>query len=252
MAELNILHYLPGKSIIHRMDGRIKLFCMILLSITACTVTRILGLSILTLVLLITLAVSALPVQKLVREMKYFLFLIGLVMLVHAFSVPGTPITDLPIHPTWEGLRSGALFGWRIIFVVLISTVLTATTTLETLKNAIEWFLRPIPWVSETKIATMIGLTFTLVPLIFDQASEMLDAQKSRCLEGRKNPAARIVFLAYPLLFHTLRRADEIVYAMESRCYSGERTPVVFKAELRDWLLLIFSGVMSGVVLRIT
>lgn len=249
MAELNILHYMPGKSIIHRMDGRIKLLCMILFSIAASAAIRTLALVILSLVFLTALFGAKLPIKKLFTELKYFLFLIILVFIVHAFSIPGTPIIHLPLlNPTREGLLSGLFFGWRIILLITISMILTATTTLSTLKNAIEWLLRPIPFIPETKIATMISLTFTLMPLIFDQASEILDAQKARCIAGRKNPVARIVFLVFPLLLQTFRRADEMVGAMESRCYSEKRTPAEFRTTFKDWMVLIFVGVVCGVV----
>ena len=241
MAELNIFHYLPQKSVIHAMDGRIKLIGMILFSITTSIATRILDLSVLTLVILLALIGARLPLKKLLIEIKYFIVLISLVMVVHSFSIPGTPITHFLIpNLTWEGLRSGVFFGWRIILIVLLSTILTATTTLSTLKNVIEWFLRPIPLIRATKVATMFSLTFVLIPLVFDQASELLDAQKARCIEGRKNPIKRVIFLVYPLLLHTFIRADEMVYAMESRCYSEKRTPVLFKTNALDWLLLVF------------
>lgn len=250
MAELTIFGYLPGRSAIHRMDGRIKVICMILLSIATCAANQILDLFLLTLLLLPTLFGSALPIKKFLIQLKYFLFLIGLVMAVHSFSIPGAPLTNFSIvNPTREGLYSGLVFGWRIILIVIMGSILTATTTLSTLKDAVEWFLRPIPFIPETKIATMIGLTFTLIPLIFDQASEMMEAQKARCIEGRKSPITRIVFLTYPLLLHTLLRADEMVLAMESRCYSGERTKAVFRTKPMDWLFLLIAGIVCTVVL---
>jgi biotin transport system permease protein len=250
MAELNIFHYLPGESALHRMDGRIKLICMILLSIVASITIRILDLEILSLILLIALFYSKLPIRKLFTELRYFLFLIILVIVVHSFSIPGTPLTTFPLfNPTWEGLRSGMLFSWRIILLVSISMILTATTTLSSLKNVIEWLLRPIPFIPENKVAMMISLTFTLIPLIFDQASEMMDAQKARCIAGRKNPISRIVFLVFPLLLQTFKRADELVDAMESRCYSEERTPVVFRTKPSDWLLLLLTGLVCCMVL---
>jgi biotin transport system permease protein len=249
MAELNIFHYLPKKSLLHAMDGRIKLICMILFSITTSIATRIFDLSILTLVLFIALISSQLPLKKLFTEVRYFLFLIGLVIVVHSFSIPGAPIANIPIHGlTWEGLCSGLLFGWRLILIILISTILTETTPLSLLRNVIEWFLRPIPFIREARVAMMFSLTFVLIPLIFDQASEMMDAQKARCIEGRRSPIKRVLFLIYPLLLHTFMRADEMVFAMESRCYSEDRTPVIFKTKVPDWFFLIFSGLVCSIV----
>lgn len=249
MAELNIFHYIPQKSIIHEMDGRIKLICMILFTIAAGIAARIFDFTILTSVLVITLIGSGLPITKLFIEIRYFLFLIGIVIVVHSFSIPGTPIPNLPIHGlSMEGLRSGLLFGWRLILIILISTILVGTTPLSLLKSVIEWFLRPIPFIQEARVATMFSLTFVLIPLIFDQASEMQEAQKARCIEGRKNPIIRIKFLIFPLLLHTFMRADEMVLAMESRCYSEIRTKAVFKTNINDWLLLIFSGLICSMV----
>ena len=64
-----------------------------------------------------------------------------------------------------------------------------------------------------------------------------MNAQKSRCVELRKNPVKRVGFLAIPLLSRALGRADEIVYAMESRCYSEQRTRALFKTNKIDWLV---------------
>lgn len=242
MAELTIFHYIPKKSIIHQMDGRLKLICMILFTMTAGFASKTDDLTVLTSVLVIIYITAGLSVTRFIKEIRYFLFLLGVIMIAHSFTIPGKAIPGLPIHGmTWEGLSSGLLFGWRLILMILIGIIMTGTTSLSLFKNVLEWFLRPVPFIPEARVAMMFSLTFVLIPLIFDQASEMLDAQKSRCIDGRKNPITRILALAGPLLFHTFMRADEIVQAMESRCYSEVRTKAVFKTTLTDWLLLAFT-----------
>jgi biotin transport system permease protein len=245
MAELNIFHYFPKPSLLHNMDGRIKLACMILFAIAASMAARIFDFIVLTSVLVIALISAGLPLNKLVAEIKYFLFLIGMVILFHSWSVPGTPVPYFPMSGfSREGLTSGVLFGWRLILIIGICALLTGTTSLASLKNVIEWLLRPIPFIRETRVATMFSLTFVLIPLIFDQAAEMLEAQKARGIENRKNPVLQVRFLALPLLIQTFRRADEMVQAMESRCYSEERTPVHFQSNIKDWLLFGFTGLV--------
>ena len=97
---------------------------------------------------------------------------------------------------------------------------------------------------SEAAVATMFSLTFVLIPLVFDEVSEMLEAQKARCITGRKNPIKRISFLILPLLRQTFMRVDEMVLAMESRCYSEIRTKTAFTAKTNDWLLLAFAVIV--------
>jgi energy-coupling factor transporter transmembrane protein EcfT len=251
MAELNIFHYFPGRSWLHKTDGRIKLVCMIIFTITISFAGEV-QLTILTLGLAAALVGSRLPVHRLVSEIKYFLFFLIIVMAFHTWSVPGTPILHLPIPgATWEGLRSGLRFGWRLLLIIGTCAILTGTTSLSALKNVVEWFLRPVPFIREARVATMFSLTFVLLPLIFDQAAEISDAQKARGIENCKNPLRRIGFLTLPLLVHTFRRADEMVLAMESRCYSEERTPPDFKTNMKDWLLLGLTGLICGVQLGI-
>lgn len=250
MAEINIFHYLPRKSIIHMLDARIKLICLICFNIVISNAVKAIELSILTCILFIILIGSRLPVKKIISEIRYFLFLISLVVIVHSFSIPGIPLSIVPIPGlTLEGLRSGFFFGWRIILIILTCAILIGTTPLATLKNVIEWFLRPFPFIRETRISTMFSLTFVLIPLIFDQAFETLDALKSRCIEVRKNPIRRIVFLAFPLLLQTFRQADEIALAMESRCYSEDRTLAEFKTNLQDWLGLSFTILICAFII---
>lgn len=250
MAELTIFHYFPQQSILHHLDGRIKLICMILFTIAAGVANQARWLFILTFIFIMALIISRLPIKKLITEIRYFLFLIGIVIISHSFSVPGRPIPGLPTNgATWEGLRSGLFFGWRLILIFILGLILTGTTSLSVLKNVIEWFFRPIPFIREAKVATMFSLTFVLIPLIFDQVSEIQEAHKARCIVGRKSPVKRVTLFLYPLLLHILLRADEMGLAMESRCYSQSRTKAVFKTSATDWFILAFTGLVCAMVL---
>jgi energy-coupling factor transporter transmembrane protein EcfT len=249
MAELTIFHYLHKNSVLHKMDGRIKLICMILFSISASFASSKSDFTILTIVLLATLFIAQLPITTLLKELKFFSFLIILVIVVHSFSIPGSPIPNFPVPGlTIEGITSGLVFAWRLILIIIICIIFTGTTPLLLLRNVIEWFLRPVPLIPASRVAIMINLTFALIPLIFDQASEMLNAQKARCIEGRKNPVKRIMFTAFPLLVQTFRRTDELILAMEARCYSEDRTKAVFATTISDWFILTFSIVVAVIV----
>jgi energy-coupling factor transporter transmembrane protein EcfT len=237
------------------MDGRIKLACMVLFALAAGISGRAIDLILINIVLATALISSGLPVKRLLAEIRRFLFLIGVIVIAHSYAIPGTPITqgtlitNFPIRaPSWEGLNSGLIFGWRLVLVLIASIILVGTTSLTTFKSVIEWFLRPVPFIREARVATMFSLTFVLIPLVLDEASEMLEAQKARCINGGKNPIRRIRFLIFPLLFQTFIRADEMVMAMESRCYSEVRTKAAFKAKFNDWFFLAFSAIVFTVV----
>lgn len=239
MVEITFLRYIHKNTVLHRMDARLKLAGMLVLSLAAGFASEWPHYAALFLVLLSAFLVARLPFKALLKDLKFFGLIIFLVLVVNAFKTPGAPF-PYPGFPGFsiQGAVAGLRFAGRLIVIIMICTIMTGTTSLMTLKKALEWYLRPVPFVPEARIATMIGLTFMLIPLIFHNYREMMNAQKSRGLEGRKNPVRRIKFIVFPLLDRTLRRTEEIVYAMEARCYSEVRTRAVFQSKKSDWLLL--------------
>jgi energy-coupling factor transporter transmembrane protein EcfT len=201
--------------------------------------------------ILIALSIAKLPILALLKDMKFFAMIIIIVFVSNAFNVAGDPIPGFPLERiSMQGTITGLRFAGRLSLIILVCTVMTGTTSLLTFKNVIEWYLRPIPFIPEVRVATMIGLTFTLIPVIFDSYTEMMNAQKARCVGLRKNPLKRVSFIAFPLLSQTLRRADEIVYAMESRCYSETRTRAIFMLNKIDWFIFtICMAVLMFVIL---
>jgi biotin transport system permease protein len=247
MAQLIVFKYFYRDSIIHKLDVRIKLISMIILSAAIGLIAspgQHVGI---TLTLFVAMALSKLPFAEFFRQIRYFGILILGIIVIHSFSIPGTKI--LPISGlTVEGFFSGLFFSWRLFLIIIICVIFTGTTSLNQLQKGLEWFLYPIPFLPAARIATMINLVFILIPLLFDQASEIIDAQKARCIEVSRNPFRRIKYLTIPLLLQTFKRAEELIMAMESRCYSEDRNMPVFKSRRRDWIFLFFSISIVAVV----
>ncbi len=242
MAELSIFHYHSQQTYLHQLDSRIKLVCMLLFTMATGFADSISALIFMTLIITTLLFLARLPVLKLFRELRYFLFLLLITMLVHAWKIPGTPLLFLPGgFLTQEGLTSGVFYGWRIILLLFLSTILTGTTTLSSLREGIKSLLQSVPFLPAEKLATMFSLVFVFIPLLLDKAVEMEEAQKARCVENRKNPIKRLLFLVCPYLYHTFLYAEEVITAMEARCYTGKRTDSVFHITVRDWLCLVFT-----------
>ncbi len=236
-----LFHYVHKNTPLHTMDGRIKVLCLVLLSLTASLATDVSDYLLLSAVILTALFVSRLPLIPLLRDMKFFLFLILFVFVMNAIGTGGEPIPDFPIRSvSVAGILTGAMFAWRLILIIILCAIMTGTTSLLVLKKAIEWGLRPIPFIPETRVGTMVNLTFVLIPVVLDQYTEMSVAQKARCVDSRKNPVKRVMFITLPLLSNIFRKTDELIFAMEARCYSEERTKAVFmKVCPMDWLILL-------------
>lgn len=244
MAQIVAFHYLHRDSILHTMDVRIKLICLLMFSVTVSFAFSAVDFAILVFAVTVALRLSQLPVVKLISEIKLFVFLIITVMIVHAISIPGASIPLIP-WVTQEGLFSGLIFALRMFLIITLCVILTGTTSLIAIGNAVKWFFRPIPFIPEARVATMINLIFALIPLIFDQAGEIMEAQKARCINSRRSPARQVKYLVFPLLLQTFERAEELGMAMESRCYSEDRTQPVFNTGKWDWAVLLFSVLIA-------
>jgi len=253
MAQVTFFHYMHKDTALHRMDGRLKLLCMLLLSLSASFAYEWQHYLAPLCLAAIALIAAKLPITALLKDMKFFAAIILIVLVTNAFAIAGDPIPGFFIESvSMQGVTRGLRFAGRLVLIIMVCAVVTGTTSLLTFKNVIEWYLRPVPFIPEARVATMISLTFVLIPVIFDSYTEMMSAQKSRCIELRKNPLKRLRFVVFPLLAGTLRRADEIVYAMESRCYSETRTRPLFKTNKVDWLILaICAAVLLFVLVNV-
>ena len=240
MAEIALFHYQTRETALHRYDPRHKLPLLILM-VALLFHTGAWGLLFLSALLAAGGAIGRLSLGDLFRGLLPLGLLILAGFLAEALTVPGAKVIAW-LPATWPGLATGGFLAWRLAAVVLLGTLFTATTSIRDLRAAIVWYLRPFPRLHGGRIATMIGLTISLIPLIFDTQSEISDALRSRCIERSGRFVRRAGAFAAPLIIKTFTRADEIVQAMEARCYTDDRTVARLCARGADWIVTLFVG----------
>jgi energy-coupling factor transporter transmembrane protein EcfT len=238
VAELTPFGYRPGGSLLHRLDVRFKLACLILTSIAGMQAT-FQGLGLLSLVLLWLCVHVRMSWRALLREARYFALLLAVVWLSRALVTPGNPVLRFhDIVVTREGMADGALMCWRLAGVVAAGLLFVHTTRSAQIRSAVVRILDPVPLIPARRVGTMIALLIRFIPVILNQARETSDVLKARGLESRRNPAARLSVTALTLLRNVFRDADRLVVAMEARCYSENRTIPELISGGRDWAVL--------------
>jgi energy-coupling factor transporter transmembrane protein EcfT len=251
MAELTSFGYFSGGSVLHNLDSRFKLLFIVLLSLV-CLNLYFVSLGILSIVLLGLVLKAGLPLNSGVKELRYFFILLVLVFIARVLSTDGQALINIKfITVSKQGLYAGALVCWRLTLMVLLGFILVSTTRPSEIKAAIQWFLKPVPFISEQKVAVMMGLILRFVPVIFDQAKETLEAQKARCVQNRKNPLYRLIKLGFPLMRRTFERADDLVAAMEARGFTENRTDPELALSRRDWVALLVVSSLCVLVMII-
>ena len=236
MASLVIFHYQPGDSAAHRLDARFKL-PLFLLVVAVTLHSRPLALGLLSVALVGAIVNSRLPLGRIARELRLFALLLILMFVARSFAADTGPQFAIGILKVpREGPAAAGILVWRLALLLLYGTLFAATTRGAYLQASVAWYLRPFRFIPGARIATMVGLTVALIPLVFDSYNEVSDAQRARCVERIKNPVRRVRELAVPLILKTFGRADSLAAAIESRCYTETRSFARLRAGPSDWL----------------
>lgn len=174
------------------------------------------------------------------KHLRYFILFLVFIILARGLTIPGDPLFSFYGTPiSAQGLYQGGLVALRFFLVMVTGLLFSATTRSASLKNAAQWYLKPIPFVPEKRVAVMISLALGFLPLILQQAEETRNAIHSRCGNLEKNPVKRFTRLTLPLLKKTFLSADHLILAMEARCYSEDRTDPEFKPGGREAIFII-------------
>lgn len=237
---------------LHGLDVRVKLAAMVLLSMAS---LRAGGAAI---VLAISVALLLLrhvrqPVARWLVSLRWYAVLLAGIVLVRALTTPGEPLFGMSRWPlSGPGMEEGLLLAGRLLFVTLFGLLLAATTRPSQIRSAVEWYLRPVPFIPHRQAATMIGLLVRFIPVILTQATEQGEALRARAIDNRRNPLRRTVFLCMPLLRRTFVTADRLALAMEARCYGSQRTTGhPWRMTVRDWSALAGAGGLCLTMLAI-
>jgi energy-coupling factor transporter transmembrane protein EcfT len=225
--------YLPGDTVVHRLDPRVKILSVVALSmiIFASTPVEILLISFFLIAVIRATRMTPLQALGALRPVAVFM---AMIFLVHLFFTEGRPIltlTPLPVRITQEGLARGIYVTWQFAGLVLGAAVLTMTTPPSDLVAGIERLLRPLSRVGipSQDLAVMIAMALRFMPMLLEEYDRLRTAQMARGADFTTGSLAlrtrAVAALAVPLLLSAFRRADELAVAMEARGYRrGPRT----------------------------
>lgn len=175
-------HYLPGASFLHRMPAETKIAAIVGVSLVLLISSNFwvyagLFLSILAIVVFSRTSFSYL----LQRARKYSTFILV------AFSFPiffdsGTHIIfNTPyFRITHEGLSTGGIFAFRILYLVFISSILVRTTSPEQLTGGLAQLLSFLRYfgISEKRVAMMLSLSWMGIPFFWETARRTIRSAK--------------------------------------------------------------------------
>jgi len=225
--------FIAGQSFGHRLDARVKIMSMILLSIL---IFQACGGEILmiTAFLAFICAISRLHIRLILKALKPLAFFSALLFVLHLFSSDGAGLLTIPVlhvKITQDGLARGFLVSWQFLALAFSGAILTMTTSPSDLVHGLENLMRPLRHarIPVQDIAVMVSMALRFMPTFLEEFDRIRTAQAARGADVETGSPVRrlkaLTALVIPLMVSTFRRADELTEAMEARGYArGRRT----------------------------
>ncbi|MBN1155254.1 energy-coupling factor transporter transmembrane protein EcfT [candidate division KSB1 bacterium] len=237
LNDITLGQYYPAESSIHQLDPRTKL----LVTFICMTIMLIIGhpfaLLVLSLGLYAIIKSSNIPPAFVLRNLKPFLWLFVLTILIHIiFSEDPQSLNGdhTPLYVIRQGLFRGITYSLRLCLLILFAAILTLTTSPIEITDALEKLLTPMKKIGLPvhDVTMMITLSLRFIPTLILEADKLRKAQISRGMKFKGNLMKRvhsIIPLLLPLFMSVFRRADELAMAMDARCYTGGEERTRFK-----------------------
>lgn len=230
MSGISFGQYYPAKSLLHKLDPRIKIILTILYIVCSFICKNVISYSLLLISAILLVIIGRVPLKVILRGLKGVLFILLFTAVLNIFWTKGEMLLwqwkFISIYT--EGLYA-ALFIMIRISVLIIGTgmLLTYTTTPIALTNAIEDLLSPLKklHVPVHSFAMMMTIALRFIPTLSEEAERIMTAQKARGADfasgGLVQRAKALIPVLIPLFVSAFNRAGDLAVAMECRCYNG-------------------------------
>lgn len=227
--SLIIGQYVPGNSIVHRLDPRIKITIIFFFVFIVFFANNLPSYAILVAFAFASMFASKLPIRFILKGLTPVWFLIIFTFLLHLFvTKEGTLVFDLWIFKFYSGgVIRGIAIAIRFFLLILVTSLLTLTTTPIEITDAIEDMLGPLKKIKFPvhELALMMSISLRFIPTLMQETDKISRAQASRGVDFRTGPIKdrikAVIPLLVPLFVSAFKRAEELAMAMEARGYQG-------------------------------
>lgn len=258
MDKLILGRYIPGNSVIHRLDPRSKLLAMFAFLLLIFWANNLI-----TNVLIIAFVFAMVLLSQI--RLSFFINglkpMIGIILFTTFFQVFFTPGASV-LWEFWifkvsiEGLQQALIIFIRFVLIIFFSTLLTLTTTPLSLADGIESGLAPLKRlkVPVHEIGLMLSMSLRFVPTLMDDTTRIMNAQRARGVDFNEGNLIQkvnsVIPILIPLFASSFKRADALATAMEARGYQGGEGRTKYR--VLEWKLPDTCAVIVMILLGVT
>jgi energy-coupling factor transport system permease protein len=225
--KLTMGQYIPGESLLHRLDPRIKVACVLVVAVAVLFASGWAGFVPAALLTAAAIALSGFSPRFIIGGLRSLWLILTVTFLLQLLLTPGELLLALgPLKISWEGLEAGSQLFLRLALLIFLASLLTQTTSPVSLTAGLESVLSPLTrlGVPAHELAMMMTIALGFIPTLLQEADILVKAQRSRGAGLEGGPAGwlrNMLPLLVPLFAGALRRAEDLATAMEARCYRG-------------------------------
>lgn len=246
--------YIDTRSLIHRLDPRIKIVSMWLFVIFSFLV-ELPGLLLSLPLLLMIHVIAGIDFRYILSGSRIFLIFLAVIAVFQILFYRGAFAAENVLWEWWivgvsvDGIVFAIMISLRVIVLYYVVTMLMLATSLVDLTDGLELMFLPLQRikvpVNELTLVSVIAIKF--VPIFIGELERLARAQTARGISfeggGPIWRARRVGRLLIPIFLSGFRRADLLTMAMDTRCYQGgaNRTKLRrMQSTATDWLVLGF------------
>lgn len=234
--------YVPGNSMLHRMNTQVKIILTCVFSICAFLVDTWEGMAVLCASTVLLYVVSHVKLRSALNGIGVVVFIMAFTLLVHVFAgdvenlaavqaQPGALSTGIVFAPggsfglTLDGAFAGMFLALRIALLVFACSLLTFTSSVADITVALSRLLSPLDKmrVPVQDVSMIVSIALRFIPTITESALTVKRAQEARGARFDEGPVlervkAWVLVLA-PLSVRLFKTAETLSVAMDARCY---------------------------------
>ncbi|MFG6117258.1 energy-coupling factor transporter transmembrane component T family protein [Halobacillus sp. MO56] len=255
-SSMIIGQYVPGNSVIHRLDPRTKITIIFFFVLIVFFANSVMSYGLLTLFAVGSAVSTKIPAHYLIKGLLPVWFLIVFTFILHLFvTKEGEVLFSIFTFDFYTGgLIQGLAISLRFFLLILVTSLLTLTTTPIEITDAIEGMLGPLKKIRFPvhELALMMSISLRFIPTLMQETEKISKAQASRGVDFRTGPVKdrikAVVPLLVPLFVSAFKRAEELAMAMEARGYQGGEGRTKLR-ELRTGRLDIYAYILFFLVI---
>lgn len=263
MDNIALGRYLPLDSWMHKIDPRFKIVGMILMLVSIFIPSGFEGYIFLIVVVFMALFLSKIPVSYVVKSFRPMLFMMGFLLIINVLVIrTGRLWFEFGFLKVYSDAIYQTLYiGVRLVLMIMVTTILTATTKPLDMTLGIEDLLNPLRrlGVPSHEIAMMISIALRFIPTLIDETNRIMKAQASRGVDFQegslKERIMGILSLIVPLFVSSFQRAEDLADAMEARGYAPGRPRTRYKQLKvvgRDYVFMVLCVVILASVIGLS